>query len=213
MNRPDRPRLIQVQSRRMLGTNMCRITFSGPELADYPCESNGVPFKLLLPRSGQAEPQMPEGFENGRPKWRDPSAKPYSRTYTVRRFDAGKCLLEVDFVLHGDNGPAAAFAARALPGQTVGITAPKRGSILKPADYYLLAGDLTALPAIAAMLEQMPSEARGQVFLLLPDPAEAQSAAASAPQSAASEPKTDVQTASEVKPEAKSASEAKSKSK
>ena len=152
MNRPDRPRLIQVQSRRMLGTNMCRITFSGPELADYPCESNGVPFKLLLPRSGQAEPQMPEGFENGRPKWRDPSAKPYSRTYTVRRFDAGKCLLEVDFVLHGDNGPAAAFAARALPGQTVGITAPKRGSILKPAAYYLLAGDLTALPAIAAML-------------------------------------------------------------
>ena len=133
MNRPDRPRLIQVQSRRMLGKNMCRITFSGPELADYPCESNGVPFKLLLPRSGQAEPQMPEGFENGRPKWRDPSAKPYSRTYTVRRFDAGKCLLEVDFVLHGDNGPAAAFAARALPGQTVGITAPKRGSILKPA--------------------------------------------------------------------------------
>ena len=112
MNRPDRPRLIQVQSRRMLGKNMCRITFSGPELADYPCESNGVPFKLLLPRSGQAEPQMPEGFENGRPKWRDPSAKPYSRTYTIRRFDAGKCLLEVDFVLHGDNGPAAAFAAR-----------------------------------------------------------------------------------------------------
>jgi len=54
----------------MLGTNMCRITFSGPELADYPCESNGVPFKLLLPRSGQAEPQMPEGFENGRPKGR-----------------------------------------------------------------------------------------------------------------------------------------------
>ena len=172
MNYPDRPRLIQVQNRRMLGKNMCRITFSGPELADYPCESNGVPFKLLLPRSGQAEPQMPEGFENGRPKWRDPSAKPYSRTYTVRRFDAGKCLLEVDFVLHGDNGPAAAFAARALPGQTVGITAPKRGSILKPAAYYLLAGDLTALPAIAAMLEQMPSEARGQVFLLLPDPAD-----------------------------------------
>jgi len=33
MNRPDRPRLIQVQSRRMLGKNMCRITFSGPELA------------------------------------------------------------------------------------------------------------------------------------------------------------------------------------
>ena len=175
MNRPDRPRLIQVQSRRMLGKNMCRITFSGPELADYPCESNGVPFKLLLPQPGQSAPKLPDSFENGRPKWQRPSEKPLTRTYTVRHFDRAAQTLTVDFVLHGEHGPAAAFAARAQTGDTVGIAAPKRGAMLKPAAEYLMAADLTALPAVAAMLEEMAHsrpDAQGRVFLLLPDEAD-----------------------------------------
>ena len=47
--------------------------------------------------------------------------------------------------------------------------------MLKPAAEYLMAGDLTALPAIAAMLEEMAQsrpDARGTVFLLLPDEAD-----------------------------------------
>lgn len=172
---PARPRLIHVQSAQTVGKNTRRIVFTSPELADYPCESAGVPFKLLLPHSGQNAPVMPERFENGRPVWERPSEKPISRTYTVRFFDRAERTLAIDFVLHGDNGPAAAFAAQAAPGQTVGITAPKRGSLLKPAAEYLMAGDLTALPAIAAMLEQLARSnpaARGKVFLLLPEPAD-----------------------------------------
>ncbi|UOP00648.1 siderophore-interacting protein [Kingella potus] len=152
-----------------------RIFFTSPELADYPCDGAGVPFKLLLPHSGQSEPKMPDRFANYRPQWDRPSEKPISRTYTVRRFDRAARILTVDFVLHGDNGPAAAFAAQAAPGQTVGITAPKRGTLLKPAAEYLMAGDLTALPAIAAMLEELAQQspaARGKVLLLLPEAAD-----------------------------------------
>ncbi len=175
MTNPARPRLIQVQSSAALGKNMRRIVFCSPELADYPCESNGVPFKLLLPQPGQSAPKLPDIFENGRPKWLRPSEKPLTRTYTVRHFDRAAQTLTVDFVLHGEHGPAAAFAAHAQAGDTVGIAAPKRGAMLKPAAEYLMAGDLTALPAIAAMLEEMAQsrpDARGTVFLLLPDEAD-----------------------------------------
>ena len=46
---------------------------------------------------------------------------------------------------------------------------------LKPAAEYLMAADLTALPTVAAMLEEITQsrpDARGTIFLLLPDEAD-----------------------------------------
>lgn len=171
---PHRVRLIQVQSWHDVAPHLRRIVFHSPELADYPFRCNGAPFKLLLPRAGQDAPVLPQRFENGRPVWENPGDKPYSRTYTVRGFDAAACTFSVDFVLHGDNGPASAFAERVKAGQTVGINAPRntKDPMLLPAAEYLLAGDLTAVPAIQSMLEDMDAAARGQVVLLLPDEAD-----------------------------------------
>lgn len=170
---PARIRAVQVQSWQDLSPHLRRIVFYSPDLADYPFTHNGAPFKLLLPRVGQSTFKLPDHFEGGRPHWLNPQDKPQARTYTVRGYDAQACTLTVDFVLHGDNGPASAFAERVAVGQTVGITAPKGSKpMLQAASYYLLVGDLTALPAIAAMLEQMDEQARGDVLLLVPDAAD-----------------------------------------
>lgn len=168
---PHRPRLIQVSEWYDIGKHLRRIVFHSPELADYPFRCKGAPFKLLLPRAGQTAPVLPERFENGRPRWANPDDKPYSRTYTIRGFDAQACTFTVDFVLHGDNGPASAFAHNVQTGQTVGINAPRntKDLMLLPAAEYLLIGDLTAVPAIQSMLEDMPADAQGSVILLLPE--------------------------------------------
>lgn len=176
MNPPDphRPRLIQVAAWHDIGRHLRRIVFHSPELADYPFRCKGAPFKLLLPREGQSAPVLPLRFENGRPHWANPADKPYSRTYTIRGFDARACTFTVDFVLHGSNGPASAFAENVRAGQTVGINAPRntRDPMLLPAAEYLLVGDLTAVPAIQSMLEDMDGAACGNVILLLPEAAD-----------------------------------------
>ena len=48
------------------------------------------------------------------------------------------------------------------------------GGTCRAADWYLLVGDETALPAISSIIEQMPVTARGQVFLEVADAAERQ---------------------------------------
>lgn len=170
---PARIRAVQVQSWQNLSPHLRRIVFHSPDLADYPFTCNGAPFKLLLPRAGQGGFTLPDRFEGGRPHWNHPQDKPQARTYTVRGYDAQACTLTVDFVLHGDNGPASAFAERVAVGQTVGITAPKGSRpMLQAARHYLLVGDLTALPAMAAMLEQMDEQASGNVLLLVPGAAD-----------------------------------------
>jgi NADPH-dependent ferric siderophore reductase len=78
------------------------------------------------------------------------------RSYTVRRFDAAAGELDVDFVLHGAHGPAAAWAAAAEPGDWVGVSDP--GGRYRPdptAQAHLVIGDESALPAIATVLEAL----------------------------------------------------------
>jgi len=82
------------------------------------------------------------------------------RDYTPRRFDPVRRELDLEFVLHGA-GPAGTWAAQAQPGQYLGVGGP-RGSFVVPAgyDWHLLAGDDSALPAIARRLEELPAGTR-----------------------------------------------------
>ncbi|MEO7548741.1 MAG: siderophore-interacting protein [Ramlibacter sp.] len=99
-------------------------------------------------------------------------AGPVMRDYTPRRFDAAARELTLEFALHGD-GPAAGWAAQAVPGQRATIGGP-RGSFVIPLDYdwHLLAGDETALPAIARRLEELPATTCALVLVQLDDPAD-----------------------------------------
>jgi len=90
--------------------------------------------------------------------------EPVRRDYTPRHYDAAANELTIEFALHGD-GPAAAWAAQAAPGQRVTIGGP-RGSFIIPVDYawHLLVGDDTALPAITRRLEELPAGVRAIVI-------------------------------------------------
>lgn len=121
-----------------------RVTLSGETLADFVSASFDDHVKLIFDSRGDA---------------------PVMRDYTPRAFDRSARTLVLEFAQHGD-GPAAAWAAQAAPGQTLTVGGP-RGSFIIPTDYawHLLAGDDTALPAIARRLEELPAEAVAIVLL------------------------------------------------
>jgi NADPH-dependent ferric siderophore reductase len=142
---------VQVLRAEALSPHFRSITFGGEALADFVTASFDDHVKLFLDQG---------------------DLEPVRRDYTPRRFDAAARELTVEFALHGD-GPAARWAAQAAPGQRATLGGP-RGSFIIPVDYdwHLLAGDDSALPAIARRLEELPAGARVTVLLQVPDAAD-----------------------------------------
>ncbi|WP_437786398.1 siderophore-interacting protein [Sorangium sp. So ce1097] len=166
------PRLLEVLRATAISPRMRRITLGGEAIAGFPARSDGAHIKVFFPRGDQAAPELPTLGPEG-PIWPPTPRRPITRTYSVRRYDARAGELDVDFVLHGDDGPASRWARRARPGDRLGIAGPGGPDpMLGPADFYLLAGDLSALPAIAALLENLPATARGHAVVAVPDAAE-----------------------------------------
>ncbi|GAB3653575.1 siderophore-interacting protein [Nocardioides korecus] len=105
--------------------------------------------------------------------------RPVRRRYTVRHWDPATSELTIDFVVHGDTGVAGPWAAAASPGDVLVFSGPSGG--YRPdtgtdgadgADWHLMVGDESALPAIAASLEVLPAGARAVVRLLCDGPAD-----------------------------------------
>lgn len=162
------PRLLEVQASRRLSPNLQRITLGGAQLAGFPDRRAGAHIKLFLPQSHQAAPILPRLGPDG-PIWPPADECPITRTYSVRAFDPAAGTLTVDFVRHGDNGPASAWARRARLGDRIGLAGPGGPDpMVEPADWTLFAGDLSALPAIAALLETLPDDARGHAIIEVP---------------------------------------------
>lgn len=102
-----------------------------------------------------------------------PHRLPVVRTYTVRWVDRAARRLAIDFVTHGDTGVAAVWAAKAAPGDRLVVAGPGGAYAPDPAAaWHLFAGDLSALPAIAASLEALPAHARGIAHIEVTDPAD-----------------------------------------
>jgi NADPH-dependent ferric siderophore reductase len=103
-----------------------------------------------------------------------PGERPQMRDYTPRFYDVDAGTLDLDFVLHGD-GPAASWAAQVRVGQQLVIGGP-RGSLVTPMsfDWYLLAGDETAIPALARRLAELPTGARVLAIIEVEDTADHQ---------------------------------------
>lgn len=96
---------------------------------------------------------------------------PARRRYTVRRWDATTQHLTLDFVVHATSGAAGPWAAAAEPGDVLVFNGP--GSDYRPdptADWHLLIGDESALPAIAVSLEVLDAEAIAVVRLVCDGP-------------------------------------------
>ncbi len=174
--RRARGRVIRARVERVerLTPHMIRVVLGGEELTGFPAGAFTDHYvKLLFPVEGV---RYPEPFdlqviraEFPRDQW------PRTRTYTVRRWDAAAGELSVDFVHHGEEGLAGPWAARAEPGDEVLFSGPGGAYAPDPqADWHLLAGDESALPAIAASLERIPAGARGEAFIEVADAREEQ---------------------------------------
>ena len=156
---------LTVLRREQLSAHMVRIVAGGDGFADF--VNNGFAdryVKIIFPQPGVA---YPSPFDVATIRETMPREQwPTTRTYTVRWVDPEARELAIDFVVHGDDGLAGPWAAKAEPGETLTFTGP--GGAYNPdpdADWYLLAGDEAALPAIAASLEALPADATGLAFL------------------------------------------------
>lgn len=165
-------REMRVKRVRDLTPHMRRLTLGGTDLGRF--ATGGMHVRLLLPQRRDEAPQWPVMGEDGRPRWPAGEDRPQVRLYTLRRVDAQAGEVDIDFVIHGaDVSPGARFAAEAMPGDIVGMTGPGGGDIPK-ADWVLLLGDETALPAIARILENLPGETHAVVRIEVADASEQQ---------------------------------------
>lgn len=169
-----KPRLIQVHSSIQLSKNIQRIYFSSEDFSDFPRDEGGAHIKLFFPDEGQQQPLLPFRNELGKIVWPE-GKRPVTRTYTIREFIENQQLLVIDFVRHEDFGIAANWAVHAKTGDILGLAGPGGPNRYNPqADYFVFIGDSSALPMIAASLEQLASTANGQVWIELDDPADQQ---------------------------------------
>ncbi|USQ87332.1 siderophore-interacting protein [Streptomyces phaeoluteigriseus] len=172
--KPRKPHSAQVVRTERLTPHMQRVVLGGEGLAEFTaatCTDHYV--KLLF---GPAGVTYPEPFDLERIRAEFPREQwPVTRTYTVRHWDPEHRELTLDFVLHGDEGIAGPWAARVQPGETVRFMGPGGAYAPDPAaDWHLLAGDESALPAIAAALESLPAGAVAHAFIEVSGPEEEQ---------------------------------------
>jgi NADPH-dependent ferric siderophore reductase len=162
---------VTVRETRRLSPTMVRVLFGGDDLERFrPSPFTDAYVKLAFPRPGA---RYPEPLDLDQIRANFPQSKwPVVRTYTVRAWDPHLRELTVDFVVHGDHGIAGPWAAAARPGDRIYLQGP--GGAYSPdprADWHLLVGDESALPAIAAAVEDLENHARGHVLIEVPGPA------------------------------------------
>lgn len=173
----------RVTAVRRVTPQMVRITFDCRTLAATEGFGPDAYVKVFFPLPGQDEPQLPPAPSSGDVvSWyktylaMPDGVRPPMRTYTVRALRPELDEVDVDFVLHDDNlGPASEWAARAAVGDLVAFVGPHSlYEVPQAAEWQLLVGDETALPAIGAIVEHLPRSARASIYVEIPDRAERQ---------------------------------------
>ncbi|MCW2476249.1 siderophore-interacting protein [Candidatus Symbiopectobacterium sp. NZEC151] len=166
-----------------LTPSLMRCVFSGESVRQMKMDAPDQRIKLLLPPAEGVYPDLPDSDDWYRQWLALPKAqRPVMRTYTLREVDAANGEMAVEFVVHGTEGPASAWAIQAQAGDALRIVAPCVGDYegdsggyewLPPAEmtHALLIGDETALPAIKGILEQLAQYAtpvQVQAFIEVP---------------------------------------------
>jgi len=165
-----------------LSAHLWRFTFEGPEVSQMATLAPDQRIKIFFPDPQGRPPAMalaPDWY--ARYKKQDVETRPPMRTYTIRALRAQDGEVDVDFVLHGETGPASTWATRARPGERLQIMAPNAafegdggGYEWKPPQglkRLLLIADETALPAVAGILEglsALPAPPITEAFVEIP---------------------------------------------
>jgi len=168
-----------------LTPSFVRVTLTGDALAEFSSVGLDQRIKIVLPIPGHGFTDLPDG-EDWYGAWRalpDAVRNPL-RTYTVRSFRPDARELDIDFVAHGDTGPASRWVSSCRVGEELRIVGPAvpdspaelptGAAEFDPgtANRILLAGDETAAPAICAILEALDVTTVGHVFIEVPTDAD-----------------------------------------
>jgi NADPH-dependent ferric siderophore reductase len=150
-----------------IAPRLVSVLVRGDELGAFADAAPTSHLKVFLPAPGQGEPLLPEFLPEGQAIPDD--ARPSVRTYTPRRFDAATGTLEIQFVLHGA-GPASEWAERASAGDKIVVAGPGGRFVMDAeAERWWIAGDESAIPAIATLLEALPASAAAEVHIEVTD--------------------------------------------
>lgn len=172
--RTQRPQaVLEVISKTRISPRLLRVRLGGEQFGTLRRnEHTDAYVKLLLadPASGLTPPYDLDAIREA-----TPDLLPSRRTYTVRRWHDAEQSFDIDVVLHAEGsgdeariaGVAARWADEALPGDRVAASGAGGAYTPEAGRRHLLIGDHAALPAIAAALEALPADARGQVLVHL----------------------------------------------
>lgn len=168
----------RVLATRAVGDCLVRVTFGGDDLGEFAGGGRDQSVSVFLPHPGQEAPVVPvEAGEDWYSSWRalDPSVRAVMRSYTIRAQRPEGNELDIDFVRHGDSGPATRWVGRARPGDRVLLLGPavpdERTVRFQPptgADAVLLVADETALPAVGGILDWLPAGTPVRAFVEVP---------------------------------------------
>ncbi len=145
------PRTLTVKSASQLTQNMRRITLKVDATEYFPPNSEGAFMKLLFDEEGKDKPTM--------------------RTYTLSQQRSDSNEVDIDFMIHtGEDGIthgiAAPWSLKAQSGDVISLFGPGPAKFINlNADSFLLAADMTALPALSANLKLLPKNASGKAFI------------------------------------------------
>ncbi|MFI6512533.1 siderophore-interacting protein [Streptosporangium sp. NPDC050855] len=166
-----------------LSPSFLRITFGGEDLAGFADHGFDQRIKVILPLPDGGITPLGDDADWYR-RWRalpDELRNPI-RTYTARAVRPHLRELDVDFVLHGESGPASRWATRAAPGDRVLVVGPNAAhpgptggqEWAQPAGatHLLLAGDETAVPAITSIVESLSGAVPATALLEVPEAAD-----------------------------------------
>jgi NADPH-dependent ferric siderophore reductase len=140
--------------------------------------ADGLHVRLLMPPKGR-DPVWPVTLADGRIGWPEGEDEISVRYYTIRSLDVERRQMTIDFVLHEDCGkrmPGAEFGLNAQEGDRAGLLGPGAGGMPVAKDL-ILAGDETALPAIARMIELASPDMKVHAIIEVADRAEEQALA------------------------------------
>ena len=163
------PRVVEVVGVIQLTPRMVRIELGGEGLEGFAAGAftdHYVKLQFPPPGADYAAPFDQEEIRATRPReeW------PRTRTYSVRAWDPDRLRLTVDFVVHGDQGIAGPWALRAAAGDRLQLQGPGGAYAPDPdAPAYLMVGDPSVMPAIAASLERVPAGRPVDVVLQVAD--------------------------------------------
>ncbi|WP_353145262.1 siderophore-interacting protein [Chryseobacterium sp.] len=152
----------EVTRKEYITDHFIRVYLYSPEVQLFKGTTVGDNNKIAVPPAGLNEIHFPTLDENHQWVYPPKELAPAIRTYTHRGIDLEKNELIIDFVDHGDGGPASKWVREAEADSKLGVMMRLDGKELYPeANWYLLVGDATAIPVISAILETLPATAKG----------------------------------------------------